>query len=58
MKHNLKAESHFLSGGKCSEDMVTETNDSLWKQVELLLKYNFLKIHGQQEQHPVTFTNS
>ena len=29
MKHNLKAESHFLSSGTRSEDMVIETNDSL-----------------------------
>lgn len=58
MKHQLKGESPFLSGGTRSEDMVISTNNSLWKQVELLLKYNFLKIHGQQEQHPVTFTNS
>ena len=46
MKHNLKAESHFLSGSTRSEDMVIETNDSLWKHVELLLKNNFLKIQG------------
>ena len=58
MKHNLKAESNFLSGGTRSEDMVIETNDSLWKQVELLLKNNFLNIQGQQEQHSVTFTYS
>ena len=58
MKHNLKAESHFLCSGTRSEDMVIETNDSLSKQVELLLKNNFLNIQGQQEQHSVTFTYS
>ena len=58
MKHNIKAESHFLSSGTRSEDMVIETNDSLWKQVELLLKNNFLNIQGQQEQYSVTFTYS
>ena len=58
MKHNIKAKSHFLSSGTRSEDMVIETNDSLWKQVELLLKNNFLNIQGQQEQYSVTFTYS
>ena len=49
MKHQLKGELYFWSSGMRPEDIVTETKDSVRKQVAILFKNNFLKIQGEQE---------